>query len=179
MGAAVREALRKHQAEELAAARPCPGCGKPRREDVRTRLTLVAVGRVQDDRDLDLCACQRTVAQGSPVEWTRGPEPSTVELGVGRRRPAGRPLATRFTLRSRPHHRTDAESLAVVYQVKAQLRAQESLHDVAERTEFHSCRMEGGEWLQHIALSGRCDPAGWPVLGRMVARHPGWVLSWE
>jgi hypothetical protein len=67
----------------------------------------------------------------------------------------------------------------VVYQVKAQLRAQESLHEVAERTEFHSCRMEGGEWLQHIELSGRCDPAGWPVLGRMVARHPGWVLSWE
>jgi hypothetical protein len=220
MGAAVREALRQHQVEELATARRCPDCGRPVREDVRTRLTLVAQGRIQDERDLDLCRCglesvptagnaampsapprslpqagegdglrpaardrcahQQAVPQGLAVAMDSAPQESTARPGVRRRRLAGasRP-PVRFTLRSRPHHRTDAESLAVIYRVKALLQMQDTLHDVAERVEFHSCRMEGGEWLQHVELAGRCDPAGWPVLGRIIERHPGWVLSWE
>ena len=83
-----------------------------------------------------------------------------------------------FRLRTTAHHRTDDEAQRIIYAVIDQLRAASPIRGVAQRVAFHS-RRAGGEWLQHIEISGSAESGAWMVLDAIARRHPGWLLTRE
>ena len=184
---AVRAAIRSVQAQERAAARICPDCGKPLSEDLRARLTVGAIaktgsryvsrGRPETDAELDCCACPRDgrVLTAGNAAMASAPPCSPTQAGEGREL---RPAARGFRLRTTAHHRTDDEAQRIIYVVIDRLRASAHIRGVAQRVEFHSRRVNG-DWLQHIEISGTAEPGAWRLLDNVARRHPGWLLSRE